>query len=69
MTRGPLPSDAPKSLYKCQLTTSILFKAVAKIYKKVCFIEHQFYHIVSDKLVILHQLIKTHKPLPFTDQF
>ena len=46
-----------------------MYKAIARIYKKVCYKERHFFYIIGPTLAIINQLIYTHKPLPFGDSF
>jgi len=59
----------PKVLYRELITTSLLYKAIGKIYKKVCFKERHLFFILSQTLAVNYIRISAHKPLPFTDSF
>jgi len=58
-----------KILYRESIGTSLLYKAMARIYKKICYKERHFFYIIGPTLAIINQRIYTHKPLPFGDSF
>ena len=66
------PSNDPskvKILYRESIGTSVLYKAMARIYKKICYKERHYFYIIGPTLAIINQRIYTHKPLPFGDSF
>ena len=46
--------DAVKILYRESITTSLLYKAMARIYKKICYKERHWFYIIGPTLSILH---------------
>ena len=47
----------------------MLYKAMGRIYKKICYKERHHFYIIGPTLAIINQRIYTHKPLPFGDSF
>lgn len=56
-----------KSYYRSMVTKGVLHKPVLQVYRNIAFIEHQLVHWISPEHVFLHQIIRTHYPLPFND--
>ena len=57
-----------KTFHRSQLSTTILYKPIG-IFKKICYLEHINYHIVSDSVAYIHLCIHTHKPIPYSNCF
>ena len=45
----------------------MLYKPVLSIYKNIAMMEHQLVHWISPEQVYIHQIVRTHCPLPFND--
>ena len=62
------PFEDGKTLHRSQLSTTILYKPLG-IFKKICYLEHLNYYMVSESVAYVHLCIHTHKPIPYSNHF